>query len=83
MDTLPPGTEGCHGGRETMLAAARAAGKSDPLDRLLADYPRGPHDQPQSMCPAFGSLRVGLRMRRQRQQGTSQQQPLHAFASPG
>ncbi len=30
----------------------------------MADYPRGPHDQPQSMCPAFGSLRVGLRMRR-------------------
>jgi hypothetical protein len=24
----------------------------------------GPHDQPQSMCPAFGSLRVGLRMKR-------------------
>ncbi len=55
---------GCHGGRETMQAAARAAGKSESLDRLLADYPRGPHDQPQSMCPAFGSLRVGLRMRR-------------------
>ncbi|MBL6455650.1 chlorophyllide a reductase subunit Y [Belnapia sp. T6] len=54
----------CHGGRETMQAAARAAGKSDALDRLMADYPRGPHDQPQSMCPAFGSLRVGLRMRR-------------------
>src|SRR5271154_2636246 len=54
----------CHGGRETMLEAARAAGKSESLDRLLADYPRGPHDQPQSMCPAFGSLRVGLRMRR-------------------
>ncbi|WP_431281973.1 chlorophyllide a reductase subunit Y [Humitalea sp. 24SJ18S-53] len=34
------------------------------MDRLAADYPRGPHDQPQSMCPAFGSLRVGLRMRR-------------------
>ena len=32
--------------------------------RYAADYPRGPHDQPQSMCPAFGSLRVGLRMRR-------------------
>ena len=47
-----------------MLAAARAAGKSDTLDRLQADYPRGPHDQPQSMCPAFGALRVGLRMRR-------------------
>ncbi len=28
------------------------------------DYPLGPHDQPQSMCPAFGALRVGLRMRR-------------------
>ncbi len=57
-------TQGCHGGRETMQEAARAAGKSEALDRLLADYPRGPHDQPQSMCPAFGSLRVGLRMRR-------------------
>ncbi len=55
---------GCHGGRETMLEAARNAGKSSALDRLLLDYPRGPHDQPQSMCPAFGSLRVGLRMRR-------------------
>ncbi|MCU0817156.1 MAG: chlorophyllide a reductase subunit Y [Cypionkella sp.] len=34
------------------------------LDRYAADYPQGPHDKPQSMCPAFGSLRVGLRMRR-------------------
>ena len=57
-------TSGCHGGRETMLQAARAAGKSESLERLMTDYPRGPHDQPQSMCPAFGSLRVGLRMRR-------------------
>jgi len=59
---------GCHGGKDTMLEAARAAGKSDVLDRYAADYPvdpqAGPHDQPQSMCPAFGSLRVGLRMRR-------------------
>ena len=55
---------GCHGGRDTLLAAAQAAGKSATLERLMADYPRGPHDQPQSMCPAFGSLRVGLRMRR-------------------
>ena len=47
-----------------MLEAARAAGKSETLDRLMTDYPRGPHDQPQSMCPAFGSLRVGLRMKR-------------------
>jgi 3,8-divinyl chlorophyllide a/chlorophyllide a reductase subunit Y len=44
--------------------AARAAGKSETLDRTPKDYPQGPHDQPQSMCPAFGSLRVGLRMRR-------------------
>ena len=62
---IPPDTgSGCHGGRETMLAAATAAGKGEVLERLIADYPRGPHDQPQSMCPAFGSLRVGLRMRR-------------------
>ena len=55
---------GCHGGKETLQAAARAAGKSVMLDQLMADYPQGPHDQPQSMCPAFGALRVGLRMRR-------------------
>ena len=60
---LPAGG-GCHGGRERMVDAARAAGKSESLERLMIDYPRGPHDQPQSMCPAFGSLRVGLRMRR-------------------
>ncbi len=59
-----PVAAGCHGGAETMRAAARAAGKSDVLDQYAADYPKGPHDQPQSMCPAFGSLRVGLRMRR-------------------
>jgi chlorophyllide a reductase subunit Y len=64
MDTLPPQGSGCHGGRETMLDAARAAGKTEAMARLAADYPRGPHDQPQSMCPAFGSLRVGLRMKR-------------------
>ncbi len=58
------GASGCHGGRETLIGSARATGKGEHLDRLLADYPRGPHDQPQSMCPAFGSLRVGLRMRR-------------------
>ena len=55
---------GCHGGAAEMQKAARAAGKSDTLERYAADYPKGPHDQPQSMCPAFGSLRVGLRMRR-------------------
>ncbi|MCX7888686.1 MAG: chlorophyllide a reductase subunit Y [Rhodobacteraceae bacterium] len=56
--------KGCHAGAAEMEAAARAAGKSEILDRYAADYPQGPHDKPQSMCPAFGSLRVGLRMRR-------------------
>jgi chlorophyllide a reductase subunit Y len=55
---------GCHGGQGEMRRAAAAAGKSETLARYAADYPAGPHDQPQSMCPAFGSLRVGLRMRR-------------------
>jgi chlorophyllide a reductase subunit Y len=55
---------GCHAGKEEMRRAAAAAGKSETLERYAADYPAGPHDQPQSMCPAFGSLRVGLRMRR-------------------
>jgi 3,8-divinyl chlorophyllide a/chlorophyllide a reductase subunit Y len=59
---------GCHSGKEQMLAAAKSAGKSDTLAQYAKDYPlasnAGPHDQPQSMCPAFGSLRVGLRMRR-------------------
>ena len=55
---------GCHGGKAEMRAAAGAAGKSEILDRYAKDYPQGPHDQPQSMCPAFGSLRVGLRMKR-------------------
>jgi chlorophyllide a reductase subunit Y len=77
--TLPEGTManpaatqqdglGCHTGRDAMLAAAEAAGKSELIQQLKQDYPlpegAGPHDQPQSMCPAFGSLRVGLRMRR-------------------
>jgi 3,8-divinyl chlorophyllide a/chlorophyllide a reductase subunit Y len=57
--------------RSGMLAAAQASGKSEVLAQYAKDYPvagpeegKGPHDQPQSMCPAFGSLRVGLRMRR-------------------
>ena len=55
---------GCSAGTAQMEAAARVAGKSDILDQYAADYPQGPHDKPQSMCPAFGSLRVGLRMKR-------------------
>ena len=53
----------CSSGDELAKAAA-SAGQSELLERLAEDYPVGPHDQPQSMCPAFGSLRVGLRMRR-------------------
>ena len=49
---------------ETMADAARRAGQGPLLERYKADYPVGPHDKPQSMCPAFGSLRTGLRMRR-------------------
>ncbi|MFX8504491.1 hypothetical protein ABTL94_19695, partial [Acinetobacter baumannii] len=55
---------GCHAGKDAMVAVAEAAGMSETLAQLRSDYPQGPHDQPQSMCPAFGSLRVGLRMRR-------------------
>ena len=78
MPTAPPSSlvstalegdgMGCHSGGDAMLAAAKSAGKSEILDQYAKDYPKnpkaGPHDQPQSMCPAFGSLRVGLRMRR-------------------
>jgi len=55
--------DGCHN-QDEQRAAAAAAGKQSTLDQYAKDYPQGPHDQPQSMCPAFGSLRVGLRMRR-------------------
>ena len=59
---------GCASGKDAMQQAAIASGKGEVLAQYAADYPlrpdTGPHDQPQSMCPAFGSLRVGLRMRR-------------------
>lgn len=54
----------CHAGAEQLKARAIAAGQRELLERYARDYPKGPHDRPQSMCPAFGSLRVGLRMRR-------------------
>ncbi len=65
VDNAPSGGDGmgCHAG-STMAQAARDAGNSELLDGFARDYPQGPHDKPQSMCPAFGSLRVGLRMRR-------------------
>ncbi len=62
--TVPQDGAGCHAGAGEMRKAAADAGKSEVLARYAKDYPQGPHDQPQSMCPAFGSLRVGLRMRR-------------------
>ncbi len=55
----------CHATVER--AQAESAATRETLARYAADYPTdhtGPHDQPQSMCPAFGALRVGLRMRR-------------------
>jgi len=61
-DSIPQDL-GCHSKSELRDAASKA-GKSETLDQFARDYPMGPHDQPQSMCPAFGSLRVGLRMRR-------------------
>src|SRR6056300_240690 len=61
VDEAP--SDGCSNKQE-LHAAAAAAGKADTLNQYAKDYPKGPHDQPQSMCPAFGSLRVGLRMRR-------------------
>ncbi|MCD1623287.1 chlorophyllide a reductase subunit Y [Citromicrobium bathyomarinum] len=68
LDLGKPDGGDCASG-DTMREAAREAGKSDILDQYARDYPldeakQGPHDQPQSMCPAFGSLRVGLRMKR-------------------
>lgn len=59
----------CHASAEQARALEGEVGRAtrETLDRYAADYPNpatGPHDQPQSMCPAFGSLRVGLRMRR-------------------
>ena len=54
---------GCHSGSE-MEKAAKLSDNNQILKQFEKDYPKGPHDKPQSMCPAFGSLRVGLRMRR-------------------
>jgi chlorophyllide a reductase subunit Y len=54
----------CHSDKAALREAAKAAGSGETLERYARDYPLGPHDQPQSMCPAFGALRVGLRMRR-------------------
>ena len=44
---------GCHAGKEKMLEAAKLAGKSKVLEQFKKDYPLGPHDKPQSMCPCL------------------------------
>src|SRR6056297_2140631 len=46
------------------LARATEEVAPELMAKFRADYPTGPHDKPQSMCPAFGSLRTGLRMKR-------------------
>lgn len=65
-EAKPDGGEGasCHAGAEKLKAQAAASGNQALMAQFEKDYPVGPHDQPQSMCPAFGSLRVGLRMKR-------------------
>ena len=60
---MPVDGLGCHSGSE-LKKAAESSENSELLAQFAKDYPQGPHDKPQSMCPAFGSLRVGLRMRR-------------------
>ena len=44
--------------------AATALTRAPDVAPALDACAKGPHDRPQSMCPAFGALRVGLRMRR-------------------
>jgi len=51
----------CHSDKAAVCEAAKRAGSGEAIERYQRDYPLGPHD---SMCPAFGALRVGLRMRR-------------------
>jgi len=64
--TSAPPTESvsCHSDAEEVLRSSENGEGSQSLRDLMEDYPLGPHEQPQGMCPAFGSLRVGLRMRR-------------------
>ena len=61
---VAPEAVGCHGDKKALTNGAGGKANQELLAQYAEDYPLGPHDQPQSMCPAFGSLRVGLRMRR-------------------
>ncbi|MBU3731299.1 MAG: chlorophyllide reductase subunit Y, partial [Beijerinckiaceae bacterium] len=42
----------CSTGRDQLRAQAEQNGNAELLARYDADYPKGPHDRPQSMCPA-------------------------------
>ncbi|HYN76653.1 MAG TPA: chlorophyllide a reductase subunit Y [Lamprocystis sp. (in: g-proteobacteria)] len=55
--------DGLGGVRIPDLGAVRIGAISAAANESKTCTP-GAHDQPQTMCPAFGSLRVGLRMRR-------------------
>jgi hypothetical protein len=59
IDLAAAPIEGGCGSKDVMRDAAVRPASRDVLARYATDYPQGPHDQPQSMCPAFGSLRVG------------------------
>jgi chlorophyllide a reductase subunit Y len=62
---VAPAVDGVACQSETLKHAGMASDENAAiLEKYAQDYPVGPHDKPQSMCPAFGSLRVGLRMRR-------------------
>ena len=56
-------SEGLCASSSLKVSAERGVNK-ELIQNMRKDYPMGPHDKPQSMCPAFGSLRVGLRMKR-------------------
>ena len=51
-------------GSSSLKGSAERGANKELIQNMRKDYPMGPHDKPQSMCPAFGSLRVGLRMKR-------------------
>ena len=51
-------------GASSLKGSAERGANKELIQNMRKDYPMGPHDKPQSMCPAFGSLRVGLRMKR-------------------